>query len=258
MAKTPAEYQRAYRERKKAQEKAERPVLRPMLDPLQSAPTRSFADFYRERQSTILFPESLEWVGVETVGDLTNEPPKLGKADLWKEQGIEVNSLAVAAARMEVFIDAAKELAELINAYNKRFPSIKRFLEECVMHAQSHGYVETILGRRRPLPDISSGVVALRNAAERMAINSVVQGSAADLIKIAMVNVYRRMKKENARGKLLLQVHDELVFEAPEAEAAKAAEVIRHVMETAPLPAVALSVPLVVDARWAGNWDEAH
>ncbi|NSZ06503.1 hypothetical protein G6M14_09040 [Agrobacterium tumefaciens] len=117
MAKTPAEYQRAYRERKKAQEKAERPVLRPMLDPLQSAPTRSFADFYRERQSTILFPESLEWVGVETTGDLANEPPKLEKADLWKEQGIEVNSLAVAAARMEVFIDAAKELAELINAY---------------------------------------------------------------------------------------------------------------------------------------------
>src|SRR4029078_7549751 len=123
-----------------------------------------------------------------------------------------------------------KGAQELINAYHKRFPSIKKFLEDCVAHAQAHGYVETIAGRRRPLPDISSGVIALRNAAERMAINSVVQGSAADLIKIAMINVFRRMKREKAKGKMLLQVHDELVFEPPENEVEKEVEWIREEM----------------------------
>jgi DNA polymerase-1 len=141
---------------------------------------------------------------------------------------------------------------ELINAYNKRFPSIKRFLEECVMHAQSHGYVETILGRRRPLPDISSGVIALRNAAERMAINSVVQGSAADLIKVAMVNVFRRMKKEGAKGKLLLQVHDELVFETPADVVEREAAWIREEMQSA----MKLKVPLKVEIGWGKNWQE--
>jgi DNA polymerase-1 len=141
---------------------------------------------------------------------------------------------------------------ELINAYNKRFPSNNRFLEECVMHAQSHGYVETILGRRRPLPDISSGVIALRNAAERMAINSVVQGSAADLIKGAMVNVYRRMKKEKAGGKLLLQVHDELVFETPADAVEQEAAWIREEMTNA----MKLKVPLKVEIGWGKNWQE--
>jgi DNA polymerase-1 len=141
---------------------------------------------------------------------------------------------------------------ELINAYNKRFPSIKRFLEECVMQAQSFGFVETILGRRRPLPDISSGVIALRNAAERMAINSVVQGSAADLIKIAMVNVFRRMKKENSRSKLLLQVHDELVFETPAELAEREAVWIREEMTNA----MKLKAPLKVEINWGKNWQE--
>ncbi len=145
-----------------------------------------------------------------------------------------------------------KGAQELINAYNKRFPSIKRFLEECVAQAQALGYVETILGRRRPLPDITSGVFALRNAAERMAINSVVQGSAADLIKIAMVNVYRRMKKENSRSKLLLQVHDELVFETPAEIAEQEAQWIREEMTNA----MNLKAPLKVEINWGKNWQE--
>src|SRR5207249_4731831 len=103
----------------------------------------------------------------------------------------------------------------LIKAYNKRFPSIHQFLGRCVMDAQSQGYVETLLGRRRPIPEISSHIVAMRNAGERQAINSVVQGSAADLIKLAMLNIYRRLKRENRPSKMLLQVHDELVFETP-------------------------------------------
>jgi DNA polymerase-1 len=145
-----------------------------------------------------------------------------------------------------------KGAQDLINAYNKRFPSIKRFLEECVAHAQAHGYVETILGRRRPLPDITSGVIALRNAAERMAINSVVQGSAADLIKVAMLNVYNRMKKEKARSKLLLQVHDELVFETPEDAVEKETAWIREEMTSA----MNLKVPLKVEIGWGKNWQE--
>ena len=95
--------------------------------------------------------------------------------------------------------------AELIAAYNKRFPSILKFLNQCVMEAQSQGYVETILGRCRPILEIQSNVLAIRNAGERMAINSVVQGSAADLIKIAMNNIHTRIKKENRPSKMLLQ-----------------------------------------------------
>jgi DNA polymerase-1 len=141
---------------------------------------------------------------------------------------------------------------ELIEAYHKRFPSIKRFLDECVMHAQSQGYVETILGRRRPIPDISSAVLAIRNGAERMAINSVVQGSAADLIKIAMNNVYRRLRTERRKSLLLLQVHDELVFETPRDDVEHDAAIIREEMQNA----MKLKVPIKVEVGWGKNWQE--
>ena len=91
-----------------------------------------------------------------------------------------------------------QQAADLIARYNKRFPAIKQFLEKCVMEAQAQGYVETILGRRRPIPEINSHIIAMRNAGERMAINSVVQGSAADLIKIAMNNVYQSAAKRKS------------------------------------------------------------
>jgi DNA polymerase-1 len=146
-----------------------------------------------------------------------------------------------------------QQAQELINAYAKKFPRIQTFLQKCVMEAQSQGYVETILGRRRPIPDINSGVLQIRNAAERMAINSVVQGSAADLIKVAMVNVHRRMERENSPSKLLLQVHDELVFETPEAAAEQHGEMIRQEM----VGALKLQVPLKVEVGWGKNWQEA-
>jgi len=104
---------------------------------------------------------------------------------------------------------------DLIRRYHQRFPGIESFLRECVRMAQDKGYVETMMGRRRPVPDIDSGVLSQRRASERIAINSVVQGSAADLIKQAMLNVHARMKRERSPSKLLLQVHDELVFETP-------------------------------------------
>ncbi len=142
---------------------------------------------------------------------------------------------------------------ELIASYNRRFPSIRQFLEKCVMEAQTQGYVETILGRRRPIFDIGSGVVALRNAAERMAINSVVQGSAADLIKMAMLNIHRRIQRENRPGRMLLQVHDELVFETPESSVESEAEMVREEMTTA----MRLKIPVQVEIGWAKNWRES-
>jgi DNA polymerase-1 len=141
---------------------------------------------------------------------------------------------------------------ELIAAYNKRFPAIKQFLEKCVMEAQAQGYVETITGRRRPIPEISSHIVAMRNAAERMAINSVVQGSAADLIKLAMKNVYARLEKEHRTSQMLLQVHDELVFETPAQHAEADAAIIREEMTRA----MELTVPLKVEVGWGKNWQE--
>ena len=139
---------------------------------------------------------------------------------------------------------------ELITTYNKRFPAIAEFFKKCVADAQANGYVQTILGRRRPIPDIHSGVIAQRNYAERAAINSVVQGSAADLIKKAMVSLYRRMRSDQMRSKLLLQVHDELVFETPEAVVEAEAKVIQAEMSGA----MSLSVPLKADAGWGKNW----
>jgi DNA polymerase-1 len=150
---------------------------------------------------------------------------------------------------------SVKAAEELIAAYHKRFPSIHRFLEKCVMEAQAQGFVETILGRRRPISEISSGVVALRNAGERMAINSVVQGSAADLIKIAMLNVYHRIRRENRPSKMLLQVHDELVFETPADAVEQEASMVRQEMVDAGKQ-LGLIVPLKVESGWGKNWQE--
>jgi len=140
----------------------------------------------------------------------------------------------------------------LIDAYARRFPSIHRFLQKCVMEAQAQGYVETLLGRRRFIPDIQSAVLSQRNAAERMAINSVVQGTAADMIKIAMNNIHRRLKREARPSRMLLQVHDELVFETPASAAEAEAAVIREEM----VNAMKLKVPLKVEVGWAKNWQE--
>lgn len=144
---------------------------------------------------------------------------------------------------------------ELIKTYNRRFPGIERFMHQCVEKARADGFVETILGRRRPVGDIHSGVVALRNAAERVAINSVVQGSAADLIKVAMVNIHRRLKAERRPSRMLLQVHDELVFECPDAPETVQAEIemIRHEM----VNAIPLKVPVKVDIGIGPNWESA-
>ncbi len=146
-----------------------------------------------------------------------------------------------------------KTAAELIARYRRRFPKVFGFFEKCIEDAKLNGYVETIMGRRRPIPEIESRILSMRQYAERTAINSVIQGSAADLIKIAMVNLHRRMERDRVPARLLLTVHDELVLESPEADAPDVAEVAREEMTRA----MELRVPLRVDTGWARNWREA-
>ena len=142
--------------------------------------------------------------------------------------------------------------AKLIDAYHARFPSIEKFLQTCVEQAKAQGYVTTIMNRRRRLPLIDSSITAQRKGAERMAINSVIQGSAADLIKLAMLNIHRRLMNENRPSRMLLQVHDELVFEIPKASVEAESAMIKQEMEQA----MTLTVPLKVEIGWGANWQE--
>ncbi|HUB26388.1 MAG TPA: DNA polymerase I [Tepidisphaeraceae bacterium] len=140
----------------------------------------------------------------------------------------------------------------LIEAYHKRFPAIEGFFEKCLTEARTQGFVQTILGRRRPITDIAGAVASVRNMAERQAINTVVQGSAADLIKVAMLNIHRRLKSENRPSRMLLQVHDELVFETPAESVESEADMVRQEMTGA----MKLAVPLKVETGWGHNWQE--
>ena len=149
------------------------------------------------------------------------------------------------------------EASDYIKAYFEKFPGIKGFMDETKEFARNTGYVETAFGRRLFLKDINAKGPA-RSFAERQAINAPIQGSAADIIKRAMIVMPGALEKAGLKARMLLQVHDELIFEAPEAEAEAVIELARSVMEKAPLPALELSVPLVVDAQSGANWAEAH
>ena len=139
-----------------------------------------------------------------------------------------------------------------INAYRRRFPAIEQFTHECIQQATVHGFVTTILGRRRTLPDINSPVQSRRQFSQRAAMNSVIQGSAADLIKQAMVNIHRIIRDKAAEIRMLIQIHDELVFECTKSRAEHWSEIIRREMESA----MKLKVPLKVDLGIGGNWVE--
>jgi DNA polymerase I len=151
-----------------------------------------------------------------------------------------------------------EEANEYIRTYFKRFPGIRDYMDATKQAAQDRGFVETVFGRRMHFPRIKSPNPSERAFLERAAINAPIQGSAADVIRRAMVRMNDVLAAEGLEARMLLQVHDELIFEAPQAEAERALPVIRRVMEAAPEPAVKLSVPLQVDARAAANWDEAH
>ncbi|HVW73581.1 MAG TPA: DNA polymerase I [Rhizomicrobium sp.] len=150
------------------------------------------------------------------------------------------------------------EASDYIKKYFTRFPGIRDYMEETKQFARTHGFVETLFGRRIHIREINSKVPGFRGGAERAAINAPIQGSAADIIRRAMVKLPGALADKKIKATMLLQVHDELIFEAPEKEVDKAARLIKQAMETAPLPAVEISVPLVVEARAADNWDAAH
>jgi len=146
-----------------------------------------------------------------------------------------------------------KEAATFIEKYFASFPGVKQYMDDIVQNAKFNGYVTTILNRRRYLPDITSSNFNLRSFAERTAMNTPIQGSAADIIKKAMIDMDARLKKENMQAKLLLQVHDELIFEAPKEEIALLEKIVPEVMENA----IELSVPLKVDFNYGSTWYEA-
>ncbi len=146
------------------------------------------------------------------------------------------------------------EAKELIDTYYETYPKLRKYMAEQVDFARDHGYVETVLGRRRYLKDINSRNAVVRGAAERNAVNAPIQGSAADIIKLAMINIYNRFQKENFRSKMLLQVHDELVFDAHRDELEIIKPIIKEEMESA----YSLAVPLDVEMDIGQNWLQAH
>ncbi|MGV9012045.1 MAG: DNA polymerase I [Flavobacteriales bacterium] len=146
------------------------------------------------------------------------------------------------------------EAQGIIDGYFAEFPGVKGYMDEMIGFCREHGYVQTLMGRRRYLPDITSGNNTVRSAAERVAINAPMQGTAADIIKVAMIQIHARMQAGSMKSKLLLQVHDELVFDCHKAEENELMALVKELMEGA-LP---LTVPLVVDMRVGKNWLEAH
>ncbi len=146
------------------------------------------------------------------------------------------------------------EAAEIIDAYFTEFPGIKKYMDDQINFAREHGYVETILGRRRYLRDINSKNQTVRGFAERNAINAPIQGSAADMIKVAMINIHDWMKKEKLKSKMIMQVHDELVFDAHKDEIEKLQIHVIKLMKEA----IALNVPMDVEVGIGENWLEAH
>ena len=147
-----------------------------------------------------------------------------------------------------------QEADTYIKNYKKTYSGIATYLERAIEDAKEKGYAETLFGRRRPLPELKASNRVQRAFGERVAMNAPIQGTAADIIKIAMVRVYRRLKTEVPAARLILQVHDELIVETPQGSAEQVRELVRQEMESA----VSLSVPLLVDAKVGKTWGEAH
>ena len=162
--------------------------------------------------------------------------------------GISVFGLA---ERMNV---DRREAKELIENYFATYGGVQEYIEKCKQEAKENGYVETIFHRKRYLPDINSHNAVVRGYAERNAVNAPIQGSAADIIKVAMINIYRRMKEENMRSTMILQVHDELNFNIVPEEKERMLEIVIDGMQNA----FAMNVPLIADHGWGANWLEAH
>ncbi len=150
------------------------------------------------------------------------------------------------------------EAKQYIDDYFKKFPGIRAYMDDTISKAKAQGYVETLFGRKTHVPTINDKNPMRRAYAERQAINAPVQGSAADIIRRAMIRMPEALRAAGLQARMLLQVHDELIFEVPKKETEKTAALVSQIMAKAPLPAVALDVPLIVEANAGNNWDEAH
>ena len=146
------------------------------------------------------------------------------------------------------------EAKELIEGYFETYPQVKTYMDKSIEVAREKGYVETVFHRKRFLPDINSRNAVVRGYAERNAITAPIQGSAADIIKVAMVRIYERFRRENIQAKMILQVHDELNFSVPLPEH----EQVEHIVITEMENAYRMHVPLKADCGWGKNWLEAH
>ena len=185
----------------------------------------------------------------ETMDSVTRDQRTRAKrANFGIIYGITVFGLA---ERLDI---SRKEAAELIDGYFATFPRVAEYMEKAKAEAREKGYAETLMHRRRYLPDITSHNATVRGFAERNAINAPIQGTAADIIKIAMVRIYDRFKRENIRSKMLLQVHDELNFSVYPDEKERVEHIVLEEMQNA----YPLDVPLVADCGWGANWLEAH
>ena len=185
----------------------------------------------------------------EKIEDVSRDQrTKAKRANFGIIYGITVFGLA---ERLEISRDEAKQL---IDGYFDTFPDVHAYMEKAKELAREHGYAETFFHRRRYLPDITSHNATVRNFAERNAINAPIQGSAADIIKIAMVKIYERFRKEGIRSRMILQVHDELNFSVIPEEKEKVERIVLEEMQNA----YPLQVPLVADSGWGKNWLEAH
>jgi DNA polymerase-1 len=149
---------------------------------------------------------------------------------------------------------ARKEAAEIIHNYFTQYAGIKAYMDNQITFAKEHGYVETIMGRRRYLKDINSANAVVRGFAERNAINAPIQGSSADMIKIAMIDIFQEFNKKSLRSKMILQVHDELVFDTHKEELETVQQIVADKMPNA----IKLDVPVVIDMNTGSNWLEAH
>lgn len=183
------------------------------------------------------------------IEDVTREQRSKAKtANFGIIYGISVFGLA---ERMNV---PRQEAKELIDGYFETYPQIKEYMEKSIERARANGYIETIFGRKRFLPDINSRNAVVRGYAERNAINAPIQGSAADIIKVAMIKIFQRFQSESIRSKMILQVHDELNFSVVPEEKEKVQQIVMEEMEKAYL----MQVPLKADCGWGNNWLEAH
>lgn len=185
----------------------------------------------------------------KAINDVTrDERTKAKRANFGIIYGITVFGLA---ERLNIERAEAKALIE---GYFRSFPQVQQYMEQCKAKAKENGYVETFMHRRRFLPDINSANATVRGYAERNAINAPIQGSAADIIKVAMVNIYKRFKAEKVESKMILQVHDELNFSVVPQEKELIQTIVMQEMQNA----FKLKVPLTADAGWGKNWLEAH